>query len=84
MPQSHNRTVPVWLLLMLVLCILGTGLPVQAAHRSQADFVNACRANSNLSEAVCTCSAQKATRELSAATFMTRGASQCAKEAAQR
>lgn len=65
MVQLHNRAVSAWLLQMLVFCFLAVGLPAQAAQRSQADFVNACLSSSNLSEAVCTCSAQKSTRELS-------------------
>lgn len=45
--------------------LMAFGLPVAAAERTEADFVAACVASSNLSQAVCECSARKAKHELS-------------------
>ena len=49
---------------MLVLALTALALPVVAAERTDADFVRACTANSNLSQAVCACSASKARNDL--------------------
>ena len=98
----------------ITLAFLSGGPPALASERTESDFVKACTASSNLSQAVCECSAKKAKGELSAdgfaflvaslegndevtaklrgklpieqtmkaGTFMARGPSQCAKEAA--
>jgi len=49
--------------------LMAFGLPVAAAERTEADFVKACSASSNLSPAVCECSAKKAKGELTADGF---------------
>ena len=49
---------------MLVLALTALALPAVAAGRSDADFVKACTAHSNLSQAICECSARKARSDL--------------------
>ena len=99
---------------VVALAWLSGSPPALASERTESDFVKACTSSSNLSQAVCECSAKKARGELSAdgfaflvaslegddaataklrgklpidqamkaGTFMLRGPSQCAKEAA--
>lgn len=107
-------SVPATVTPMLALGLLAFALPAAAVERSDADFVKACTTSSNLSQAVCECSARKARGQLTAdgfallvailegnddaaaqlrkklpieqtmkaGTFMVRGPSQCAQEAA--
>lgn len=107
-------SMPSPLMSLLALALMTLALPVSAAERTEADFITACTASSNLSQAVCACSARKAKSELTAdgfallvaslegddntaaqlrsklpidqtmkaGTFMLRGPSQCAQEAA--
>jgi hypothetical protein len=49
---------------LFALNVLAFSGPLFAAERSEEDFVKACTANSNLSPAVCECSAKKAKAEL--------------------
>lgn len=54
---------------LLALGLVAFSLPVAATERTEADFVAACTASSNLSPAVCECSAKKAKGELTADGF---------------
>ena len=61
-------TQPVFLS-VLTIGLIAFSLPAASAERTEADFVKACTASSNLSPAVCECSAKKAKGELTADGF---------------
>jgi hypothetical protein len=54
---------------IIVVCLLAWIPCAGAAERTEADFVKACTASSNLSAAICACSAAKAKAELTADGF---------------
>jgi hypothetical protein len=62
-PRGKDR--PLRLAPLLAAGVLAMALPATAAERSEADFVAACRASSNLSQEICACSAKRAKEELS-------------------
>lgn len=54
---------------LFALSLLLVMVPVAASERTEVDFFKACTASSNLSPAVCECSARKAKGELTAEEF---------------
>lgn len=54
---------------IVAFCMVTLGAAASAAQNSEADFVQACVSQSNLSQEVCTCSAKKARAELSEGGF---------------
>lgn len=55
--------------LAVVVCLLSLPPSSQAQDRTEADFVKACLASSNLSQEICACSGKKAKVELDTSGF---------------
>jgi hypothetical protein len=62
--SAFYRAAPLWAVILVIVVF-----PAEASDRTEADFVKACAASSNLPPPVCECSARKAKGELTAGGF---------------